>query len=93
MLCRRLLWGRIGPWWLSLLGGIIRELNLLVPKGAAACSRSGEVAGKEGAVHKYRSLGAPPRLTFQARLLHNEEGGQRRKGGFERFRRELSLDV
>ena len=31
---------------------------------------------------KYRNLGTPPRLTFQARLLHNQEGANAEKGGF-----------
>ena len=31
---------------------------------------------------KYRSLGTPPTLTFQARLLHNQEGANAEKGGF-----------
>ena len=44
---------------------------------------------------KYRSLGTPTRLTFQARLLHNQEGDNAEKGGFpkravfERSRRQL----
>ena len=39
------------------------------------------------------SLGTPPRLTFQARLLHNQEGANAKRAVFERSRRELSSDV
>ena len=46
-----------------------------------------------GIPRKHRSLGTPPRLTFQARLLHNQEGSIAEKGDFERFRRELSSDI
>ena len=34
---------------------------------------------------KHRSLGTPPRLTFQARLLHNQEGANAEKGGFRKI--------
>ena len=34
---------------------------------------------------KYRSLGTPPRLTFQTRLLHNQEGVNAEKGGFRKI--------
>ena len=34
---------------------------------------------------KYRSLGTPPRLTFQVRLLHNQEGANAEKGGFRKI--------
>ena len=33
---------------------------------------------------KYRSLGTPPRPTFQARLLHNQEGINAERGGFRK---------
>ena len=33
---------------------------------------------------KCRSLGTPPRVTFQARLLHNQEGANAEKGGFRK---------
>ena len=40
------------------------------------------------------SLGTAPRLTFQARLLHNQEGvPMPKRAVFERSRRELSLDI
>ena len=32
-----------------------------------------------------RSLRTPPRLTFQARLLHNQEGANAEKGGFRKI--------
>ena len=34
---------------------------------------------------KYRSLGTPPRLTFQARLLHNQENANAEKSGFRKI--------
>ena len=34
---------------------------------------------------KYRSLGTTPRLTFQARLLHNQEDANAEKGGFRKI--------
>ena len=34
---------------------------------------------------KHRSLGTPPRLTFQARLLHNREGANAEEGGFRKI--------
>ena len=34
---------------------------------------------------KYRSLGTPPRLTFKARLLHNQEGANVEMGGFRKI--------
>ena len=44
--------------------------------------------------HKYRSLGTPPRLTFQARLLHNQEGANNaEKGGFRKISSRAFLDV
>ena len=39
----------------------------------AATEARGGGGGGGGAYRKYRSLGTPPRLTFQARLLHNQE--------------------
>ena len=47
---------------------------------------------------KYRSLGTPPRRTFQARLLHNQEGANAEKGGFRKissraFFRRVSIGV
>ena len=38
-----------------------------------------------GTYREYRSLGTPPRLTFQARLLHNQEGANAEKGGFRKI--------
>ena len=34
---------------------------------------------------RYRSLGTHPRLTFQAQLLHNQEGVNAEKGGFRKI--------
>ena len=42
---------------------------------------------------KYRSLGTPPTLTSQARLLHNQEGANAERTVIETSRRELSLNV
>ena len=47
----------------------------------------------ESGKYRINSLGTPPRLTFQARLLHNQEGANAEKAVFERSRRELSSDV
>ena len=46
------------------------------------------------AYRKYRNLGTPSRLPFQARLLHNQVGvPMPKRAVFERSRRELSSDV
>ena len=42
---------------------------------------------------KYRSLGTPPRLTLQARLLQPQRMSMSKRAVFERSRRGLSLDV
>ena len=38
-----------------------------------------------GVSSEYRSLGAPPRLAFQARIFHNPEGVNAEKGGFRKI--------
>ena len=48
---------------------------------------------KQYVCSKYRSLGTPPRLTFQARLLHNQEGANAGKGGSRKILSRASLDV
>ena len=41
--------------------------------------------GGTGVYRKDQSLGTLPRLTFQARLLHNQEGANAEKGGFQKI--------
>ena len=43
------------------------------------------ISGTPGKYRKYRSLGTHPRLIFQARLLHNQEGANAEKGGFRKI--------
>ena len=79
--------GRTAPTILSLpVGGRSSKRN----KGKTWCL---SLVGKYVVYRKYRSLGTTPRLTFQARLLHNQEGPMSTRVVFGRSRQELSLDV
>ena len=62
-------------------------------KNIFPCSANHEQDSNSTASIGMNILGTPPRLTFQARLLHNREGANAEKGGFRKIRRELSLDV
>ena len=44
-------------------------------------------------IRKYRSFGTPPRLTLQARLLHNKRVPRPKRAVFEGSRGELYLNV
>ena len=56
-----------------------------VPKYACMCAYQVCMYVCVPKYRKYRSLGTPPRLTFQARLLHNQEGANVEKGGFRKI--------
>ena len=63
-------------------GGAFPRVSLHWRRGVAARLNKKSILQD---YRKYRSLDTPRRLTFQARLLHNQEGPNVEKGGFRKI--------